>query len=158
MRVRKATIDDIDMLVNIRLDYIRADWGSVPEETEKTIRGQLKPYIMGHLPAGEFVGMLATEGETVLGAAYLVINEKPANPAYTNGITGLILNVLTYPAYRRRGIATRLIEALIEEGLKAGASCLELSATEDGKPLYEKMGFTLARCPSMRMKLDGTDQ
>jgi len=153
MRIRKATMDDIDLLIKIRLDYIHADWGSVPEETDKAVRSRFHDYLTGHLASGDFAGMLAVEGETVMGAAYLVINEKPANPVYPNGITGLILNVLTYPEYRRRGIATRLIEAIIDEARQAGASCLELSATEEGKPLYEKMGFTEARCPAMRLKI-----
>lgn len=88
-----------------------------------------------------------------MGAAYLVISEKPANPVYPNGLTGLILNVLTYPPYRRRGITTRLLEALIEEARRSGVSCLELSATEDGRLLYEKLGFTASRCPAMRLEL-----
>ena len=153
MLIRKATVEDIDLLVSLRLDYIRADWGSLTAEAEGTIATQFRSYLMEHLPAGDFAAVLAMEGETVMAAAYLVISEKPANPVYPNGITGLILNVLTYPAYRRRGIATRLLEALIAEARQAGVSCLELSATEDGMPLYEKLGFTASRCPAMRLNL-----
>lgn len=153
MGIRKATAEDIGLLVGLRLDYIREDWGRLPAGEAEAIAGQFTPYLAKHLPAGDFIAMLAEEGDTVMAAAYLIISEKPANPTYPNGITGLILNVLTYPNYRRRGIATRLIEALIEEARKAGASCLELSATGDGKPLYEKLGFKEARCPGMRLSL-----
>ena len=153
MEIRKATIDDIGLLVSLRLDYIRADWGSQTPEEEEAIAQGFRRYLTAHLPAGDFVGMIAREGETVMGAAYLVISEKPANPVYPNGITGLVLNVLTYPEHRRRGVATSLMEALIGEARKADVSCLELSATGEGKPLYEKLGFTEARCPGMRLKL-----
>ena len=153
MQIRKATIDDIDLLVRLRLDYIRADWGSLLQGDEEVIAARFRHYLLAHLPAGDFVGMLAVEGKTVMAAAYLVISEKPANPVYPNGITGLILNVLTYPPYRRQGVATRLLEALIEEAKTAGVSCLERSATGEGKPLYEKMGFAATRCPAMRMEL-----
>ncbi len=155
MQIRKATIEDIGLLVELRLDYIRADWGSLPEEQKAAIRAQFRPYLMAHLPAGDFVAMLAMEGETVMAAAYLVISEKPANPTYPNGLTGLILNVLTYPPYRRWGIATRLLESLIEQARERNVSCLELSATEEGRPLYERLGFSVSRCPAMRMNLPG---
>ena len=153
MRIHRATMDDIDLLVKLRLDYIRTDWGSVPAAEEDAIAAQLRPYLSKHLPAGDFVAMLAEEGDVVMGTAYMVISEKPANPTYPNGITGLIQNVLTYPEYRRRGIATRLLEALIEEARRAGATCLELSATEEGRPLYERLGFTAFRCPAMQLGL-----
>lgn len=67
MTIRKATADDIDQLVNLRLDYIRADWGSLPAEEEKGITAHLRPYLTKHLPAGDFVGMLAVTGDTMMG-------------------------------------------------------------------------------------------
>jgi hypothetical protein len=34
-----------------------------------------------------------------------------------------------------------------------GISMIELSATSDGKPLYEKLGFAMSDSASMRLKL-----
>lgn len=62
MRIRKATIDDIDLLVRLRLDYIREDWGNLPEGEEEAIAAHFRSYLTGHLPAGDFAGMLVVEG------------------------------------------------------------------------------------------------
>jgi GNAT superfamily N-acetyltransferase len=47
--------------------------------------------------------------------------------------------VLVDPAYRRRGIGTRLLEAAVALARKHGAP--RLDATPQGKPLYARLGF-----------------
>ena len=44
--------------------------------------------------------------------------------------------------YRARGIGTRLLEAAIQYLDSQGVPCMKLDATPQGKPLYEKLGFT----------------
>lgn len=68
--------------------------------------------------------------------------EKPANPSYKTGKTGTLLNVFTYPEYRRMGLATSVIKAIIDEAKKLDIASIDLAATDFGKPLYEKLGFT----------------
>jgi len=89
----------------------------------------------------------------LVSVAYLAIAEKPANTTFITGKTGTLLNVLTYPEYRRKGIATKVINFLIGEAKNAGVSSIDLSATNDGKPLYEKMRFTTSTYVAMRMIL-----
>ncbi len=48
-----------------------------------------------------------------------------------------------------------MITFLLDEAKQQGVSMIELSATDDGKPLYEKLGFTPAKYSSMRKTLDG---
>jgi GNAT superfamily N-acetyltransferase len=50
--------------------------------------------------------------------------------------------VLVDPAYRNRGIGTKLLQQTIEYLDDAGIPTLKLDATPLGKPLYEKLGFT----------------
>ena len=45
------------------------------------------------------------------------------------------------PAYRRRGYARIIMEALLLEAKKMEISVIELKATEDGYPLYRSVGF-----------------
>ena len=49
--------------------------------------------------------------------------------------------VLTRPEYRRQGYARELVEDLIVRAEANKIRTLKLDATDDGRPLYEKLGF-----------------
>ena len=51
------------------------------------------------------------------------------------------MNMYTRPEYRRRGIAYRTLEMLVEDARGRGISDISLEATAMGRPLYEKYGF-----------------
>lgn len=55
------------------------------------------------------------------------------------------MNVYTVPEYRRQGIATEMLKMIIGLSKEKSISRLELSATEKGKGLYEKLGFTIRK-------------
>ena len=153
MEIRKASVDDIHTLIELRLDYLREDNGTITEEQEQTIQNNLCEYLPKHLADGDFIAFLAEENNIVVSCAYLVIQEKPPNLQFVSGKTGLILNVLTYPEHRRKGYAFGVLTALIQEAKSLGVCQLELSATTDGKPLYEKLGFTIPTYTSMRLNI-----
>ncbi|WP_256218372.1 GNAT family N-acetyltransferase [Bacillus sp. MUM 116] len=48
----------------------------------------------------------------------------------------------TVPEYRGKGLAKRLLENCIDESKKSGVKRIWLHASEDGEPLYRKMGFS----------------
>ena len=152
MNIRKSTLDDIELLIMLRVDFLR-DGGTLKTEDETTIRRQLNRYFTEHLANGTFIGVLAEIDGTAVSAAYLSISEKPANPRFITGVTGVLMNVLTYPAYRGRGIATRVIQRLMDEARQSGVRAIDLSATESGKPLYEKLGFSVSNHTYMSIGL-----
>lgn len=141
MTIRKATLDDIESLIRLRVDYLTEEKGSLTQDDESAIRTQLRKYFSKHIPVNTFVGILAEIDGEIVSTAYLSIFEKPANQAFITGVTGTLFNVLTYPRYRRKGIASKVIKQIVEEARGIGVSCLDLSATSDGKKLYEKFGF-----------------
>ena len=49
--------------------------------------------------------------------------------------------VLTNPAYRRRGLARKLLTFCLEQADRMGIETTKLDATDQGRPLYEKFGF-----------------
>lgn len=153
MILRKATIQDIDLLIKLRFDYLIEDNGSLVQNEKIIIQEQLREYYGKHIQDNTFIGVIAEIDNRIASTAYLAISEKPANPAFITGKTGTLLNVLTYPDFRRKGIATKVITFLIDEAKRMGVSSIDLSATSDGKLLYEKMGFTISKYTSMGMKL-----
>ncbi len=65
----------------------------------------------------------------------------------------MLLNVLTYPQYRRQRLAAAVIGRIIDEAKQCGVSSIDLFAADDGKVLYKTLGFRDTRHPAMRLKL-----
>lgn len=51
------------------------------------------------------------------------------------------MNVFVKPEYRMQGIASRLVQMLIENAKERGVTLISLDATENGRPLYKLLGF-----------------
>ncbi len=152
MNIRKATLEDIDLLIRLRFDYLLVDRGSLTTEEKEIIRSQLISYYTKHINTN-FIAILAEMDHTVVSTAFLAISEKPANPAFITGKTGTLLNVFTYPEYRRKGFSTQVISQIIEEAKLSGVSSIDLSASPEGKSLYEQLGFTEPKSKYTPMKL-----
>ncbi|MGE5363409.1 MAG: GNAT family N-acetyltransferase [Bacteroidota bacterium] len=153
INIYTASADNIPELINVRLEYLREDFAEMTEADEKTVVAQLNEYFPRHIGGNDFLAILAEDNGSIVASAFLLVSEKPANPFFYTGITGTILNVYTAPEYRRKGIATRVINALLDEARRMNISVVDLLATDDGKPLYETLGFTIPSNTYMRMQL-----
>lgn len=140
MEYRRAKLGEIEELVKARLAYLEAEYKEMTEEQAKKIRSSLPSYYEKHLNQ-DFFAYLGVDGDEVVSSVFLLVMERPANPSFITGKVGTILNVYTQPDYRRRGIALELMSMAVEDGRNMELSYLELEATSDGKPLYEKVGF-----------------
>ncbi|MNC67670.1 hypothetical protein D3C81_1739590 [compost metagenome] len=49
----------------------------------------------------------------------------------------------TRPGYRRKGLASAVLAAVLELAKAQGARCAVLYATEMGEPLYAQFGFAV---------------
>lgn len=154
MNIYKATLDDIDDLIRLRIDFLTMDQGRLSDQNEKDIRAQLKVYLAKHIPLEDFIAVIAKHPTgKIASAAFLIIQERPANPSFITGLTGTLLNVVTYPEFRRKGIASQVIGEIINEARQKGVSSIDLYATDDGRGLYKKLGFVEPSYTSMRLKL-----
>lgn len=69
------------------------------------------------------------------------------------GITGIVHNVYTYPTYRKAGAATTLLQEMVKKARQLDINAIDLIATGDGRPLYEKTGFHTIKETYMRLSL-----
>ncbi|MCL2195756.1 MAG: GNAT family N-acetyltransferase [Oscillospiraceae bacterium] len=146
--VRRATAADTSALIRLRLDYLTEQGELSPADVQ-----QLRQYFAKHIAQGACIAVLAEVKGEVAGVALLAISEKPANPAFITGVTGTLLNVLTYPAHRGQGIATQVLTRMMDEARAAGVSRIDLSATAAGKTLYKKLGFDESAHTTMGLQL-----
>ena len=89
----------------------------------------------------ELIAFVAKDGDKIVSVAYLHIIEMPANSVLLNGLYGEVLSVYTEPDYRGKGICTKLMNDLVEYGKKIGLGRIDLLATDEGYPIYAKVGF-----------------
>lgn len=135
----KATVNDIDELVQMRLDYLTEDYGTLTDAQIIKIKSSLPDYYRTHINKDLLV-YIAREN-IIVSCCFLLISEKPANPSFINGLTGSVLNVYTKPEYRKRGIAGKLMKQLIAEANEIGLDYIELKSTDEGYHLYKSIGF-----------------
>lgn len=153
MNIRKATLEDIELLIRLRMDFLAEEFGGADPRQEEKIADRLGPYFETHLRDRSFIAMIAeAEGEAV-STAYMAISEMPAGPSFMTGRVGTVLNVLTCPQHRRKGIAARVLGKLIDEARLLDVSSVRLSATEAGRGLYQKLGFRDSKYPYMSLEL-----
>jgi len=153
MIIRKAGLEDIDLLIKLRMDFLSED-GNMTREEQETVGGKLRIYLQKHMPDDSFIAYIAEDSGDILSAAFMSIVERPPRIAIGSYLVGTVYNVFTYPGSRRKGAATKVMAALLDEAKALDVVAVDLMASEDGKYLYEKLGFD---CPEkytfMRKKL-----
>ncbi|MDE7254033.1 MAG: GNAT family N-acetyltransferase [Acetatifactor sp.] len=140
MVVENANIEDAAVLTELRLAYLKEDYGKLGKDDIEIIRRDLPDYFKKHLNRNLF-GYLIREKEEIVACAFLLVVEKPMSPAFITGRTGTVLNVYTKPQYRRKGYAKEIMNQLLSDAAEKNLSVVELKATEDGYRLYQSVGF-----------------
>ncbi|MCR5281755.1 MAG: GNAT family N-acetyltransferase [Lachnospiraceae bacterium] len=135
-----ADLHDIPELVRLRILYMIDDFGAVTGEEREGMEKQLPGYFERELGKKLIAFVARAEGRLVA-AAYLLIIEKPANPFFLNGLDSEVLSVYTEEGYRGKGICTNLMKHMIDYAAAHKISRIDLMATEEGYPIYKKLGF-----------------
>lgn len=85
--------------------------------------------------------LLMMDGESPVACATLCYKTYIPTPGHPTGRRAHLMNVYTAPAYRRRGLAKRLLMVLHREAAGRGVTEITLDATAEGRRLYERMGY-----------------
>jgi GNAT superfamily N-acetyltransferase len=108
-------------------------------------------YLKAALANGTFQAWIACEqGRPVAGGA-IIITPWLAHPYDLECRRATILNVYTDPDHRRQGIARQLMQTMITWCKNEGLANVTLHASDDGRHLYETLGFEPTN--EMRLKL-----
>ncbi len=126
IKIDKMTLDDVEAVAALEQASFNDPW-----------------------PAESFTRELSTNALAI----YLVLRHQSRVVAYIGAWVIIdeihITTLAVDEAYRRRGLATRLIEALIENALPCGAGCITLEVRPSNiaaRTFYEKLGFEVYGC------------
>ncbi len=146
--LREATIADLEILVHHRESMWR-DMGRDPHLLV-TMEVAAREYFQAAVPNGSYRGWLAESDGRIVGGAGVVISPWPGSPGSALAKRAMILNMFVERDYRRRGIARALMHTTIAWCKAAGFASVGLHASDEGRPLYESLGFQ----PTNEMRLN----
>ena len=137
MELRLADKNDIPTLCEIRKKQLHDE----EPQPDINIDAALLDYFTRKMESGELTQWILEEDGELAATAALIDYEFPPSFHTPSGKKGYVANVYTAPAFRRRGLATKLLGVIAEEAKRRGYTILWLGASQWGRPVYEKFGF-----------------
>lgn len=138
MLIRKATVDDLDLVTNIEATCFPSAEAASREafaERLKYYAGQFLIAFDGDIPIG-FIDGFVSDDEILTDEMFA--DASLHNP---NGAWQMIFGLNTLPEYRNRGVGGKLIKAFIELAREENRKGVILTCKEEKIPYYAKFGF-----------------
>lgn len=139
--IRKVEAHDIPQMTAARIDYLTEMQGERPGQYVQELQENLQQFFKITMQEGSFFAFLAEYDGKVVSYGGMILKKIPGDFNQSSYLEGDILNMYTLPSYRRKGISSLILEALLLEAKKRGISKVALHCSKDGEPLYRKYGF-----------------
>ena len=151
--IRRASTDDIEALVEMRLALQREVGAIYADGPAGGAMEANRRYLTWALPGGEFMAWVAeAEGRLVACSGLVLYSRMPGAHGLASR-EAYVMNMYTHPEYRRLGIASELLNRMIQFARSAGTRRVWLRSTPMGKPVYERIGFQPMES-AMQLKLE----
>ena len=140
--IRQATAADVEQIVTHRRRMFE-DMGNQDAAALTRMVTTFRPWLVDHMARGVYQSWLACTGDgTVVAGSDVWLIDWPAGQFDISPYRGYILNVYTDPAYRRRGLARRLVQTCTDWCYANNVQIVTLHASDEGRKVYEGLGFT----------------
>ena len=141
MEFRRATMDDVEILVERRMAMRAEREESACPIAIGDFEAITREYFLKHIPDETFIAWLAVEDGEVIATSGMCVYDVPPTYANNPGKVAYLVNMYTVPEYRGQGIASRLLELLMDEARERGCGRVTLNTSKAGRSVYEKYGF-----------------
>jgi len=141
LETRTATAADAKLITSHRRRMF-VDAGRADNQVLDIMARNFEPWVAKAIEEGKYIGWLSSDGERVVAGAGLMLLDwapHPLDPRSTQ--RGYLLNVYVEPEYRRKKLASHLIELALAEARRRKIRVVALHSTEAGRALYESNGF-----------------
>ena len=142
--IRQATLADLPLLLRYRRAMAEEMETPDPLAVNRMIAA-LEPYLRSAIPEGRWHAWIAEPG----GCGSVEIIQWVPGKLDPTLRRAWIHSLYIEPSFRRRGIGRRLTETMVGWCREQGLRWIYLHASEQGRPLYESVGFE----PSTEMRL-----
>ncbi|MBE6888990.1 MAG: GNAT family N-acetyltransferase [Ruminococcaceae bacterium] len=133
----KVGEEHISAALDMRMEMLSVVNGAAVDNLDRKLFDLSAEYFTN----GDQTTVLAYDGNTAVGCASICYITLMPTYSHPTGKRAHIMNVYTRESHRRKGIARRMMAALLDEAKQRGVTHISLDATESGKPLYKSLGF-----------------
>jgi GNAT superfamily N-acetyltransferase len=155
--VRTAVPDDAPVIARHRAEMF-TEMGELSADLYQELFDRSSAWLRGAIASGEYVGWLACAGGDVIAGAGVQVRRilprptaSEAGMAIAAGREAIVLNVFTEREWRGRGLARLLMRHVLQWARAEAVDRLVLHASEQGRPLYDQLGFV----PTTEMRYSG---
>jgi GNAT superfamily N-acetyltransferase len=148
LTLRTSTLADLEIHVAHRIAMFR-DMEMGTEEGLKRMAEAFRPQLRNWLVTGQCRGLVLESHGRVVAGGLLLLKESLPTPVTPLAVRGYLFNLYTDPTHRRRGLASRLTQAALDLARELGIEIMELHASLEAEPMYQRMGFA----PTSEMRL-----
>lgn len=141
MDIRALDIDDLELVCRHREEMFR-DSGR-GDDVLLPMTEHFRAWVKPRLLDGSYFGYAMLDGGVPVAGIGLMLIDWPPHPLHPEqDKRGYVLNVFVEPGYRGRGLAGELMKRADYEFIKRGVSYAVLHATDKGRPLYQRLGWS----------------
>ncbi|MGH9555603.1 MAG: GNAT family N-acetyltransferase [Terriglobales bacterium] len=150
--IRETTLDDAPEALRHRRLMFR-DMGYRDEAALDAMQATSTPYLVARMKDGAYRGWFAQAADgRIAGGGGVLIYPWVSNPRDPSPMRAYLLNVYVDQEFRRQGVARRLMQVMVDWCRAQGYSTVWLHASDEGRSLYESMGF--AATNEMKLTFD----
>lgn len=141
MEVREAALSDIEVVAQLRLEFLAAHRGVAAGTFSEQFRAETEAFVRRHQEAASLRSWLAESKGRQVGVASMLILDLAPRPEDASGREGYIINMYVDPGHRRQGVGSALLDSCFAAADALALRRLLLYATDDGRPMYTAAGF-----------------
>lgn len=140
IQYKKASINEISELSKIRVSML-CENKDYDDEFKNKLYNNTFQYFETGIQDNNISLWIAVFYNKIVAVCCLNYFFLPPNELCLNGKTAHLGNMYTKPDFRKKGIASKLLELAIDDAKENQCERIILVPTDMGKPLYEKFGF-----------------
>lgn len=142
MNIIKAEIADIPAIIELHKKLLYKSAKMNTDEFWHEFEMSCEEYYTAGMKLDKFTAYIAIEDKVPIGFAAMSYYEICPTANNLSGNNAILTDLYVIPEYRCQGIGYKLLTEIMEQAKIDGYRKVTLNATELGKPLYEKYGFS----------------
>jgi GNAT superfamily N-acetyltransferase len=142
--IRSATAGDVDVLLAHRIALYREAGDISPGDAADSLAFAIRKALMDGIANGSCLAWIAMSGQAdVTGSVVMQIVPRLPSPQNRSSLEGYVAQLLILPAWRRRGIGSALMKAVIAAARHRYLGRIRLHSSQEGLAMYQRAGFRL---------------